>query len=91
MSDRNKFELWYEDKFGYRPIIQMDTAPRYDSAHTEGAWKTWQEFFKDGYALVPIEPTKAMIDAAETAVNIGEVWTFKGMYKEMIAVVLDES
>ena len=60
---------------------------QYMDHQTNGAWLSWQASAnREGYKLVPVEPTKEMLIAADGCVIDGKV-TSNNIYKAMIGAV----
>ena len=51
-KERELFEKWFIQQYGHESFVESD-------------WKAWlASSNREGYKLVPIEPTEEMIDAA---------------------------
>lgn len=82
-TEREKFDLWFKNNFPdlNQAICCGDlVAKNYNKA----MFKAWTASVnRKGYKLVPVEPTKAMLIAAEDCVIDSKV-TANNIYKSMI-------
>lgn len=96
MSNREEFEklpriagILVETGVYYSHINERYTS-YYEKGHesylcgfVNGAWHAWQARVPEGYIVVPKEPTKEMLIAADNCVIDGKV-TSHNIYKAMI-------
>lgn len=91
MTEQERFEAWFSENYHTHNWQFLMVDGIYQDKHTETCWKAWQAAQqKEGYVLVPVEPTNAMLVAARD-------WSVKkygqavgndgasGCYKAMIA------
>lgn len=78
------FEEWYSGT--YRETIHILPNGQYASLRQQHSWDAWQARVPEGYKLVPVEPTKEMLIAADNCVIDGKV-TSHNIYKAMIEAV----
>lgn len=87
-SERELFELWCtkDDEFCIHRYAGSDD---YSDDYTQCAWMAWQASTRrQGYKLVPVEPTEKMIRAVvEEVKKTGHLVCF---YKAMIGAVSDD-
>ena len=86
MSEREAFEAW-----AFENGLQSHTDQSLDYPLGNVLWKCWQgraaieaQRVPDGWKLVPIEPTKAMLDASalDDQMNTGSI---RAAWKDMVA------
>ena len=83
-EERKAFEEWaYSNKWNIFRVRDMGL-DKYVDDFVDGAWYGWiQSANREGYKLVPVEPTLKMIeDAADEHVVHGA--SYSGIYKAMI-------
>lgn len=80
-TERELFEEWADSNSYY---LHKNTDGSYEKGSTAMAWEIWQASAnREGYKLVPCEPTKEMLIAADNCVIDGKV-TSHNIYKAMI-------
>lgn len=86
-TERELFEEAIVEKCGFNPRTSFelsDVTGEYKSDVTYFAWIMWRaSASREGYKLVPCEPTKEMLIAADNCVIDGKV-TSHNIYKAMI-------
>ena len=84
-TERELFELWCikDDEFCIHRYTEK--CEDYSEWDTQAAWRAWQASAnREGYKLVPVEPTLKMVRASE---NIKSSKTIRqDIYKAMIGV-----
>ena len=91
-TERELFELWCikDDEF----CIHRDTekCEDYSEWDTQAAWRAWQASAqREGYKLVPVEPTERMLDSAYSSISDNLHYAdLENIYKAMIGAC-DES
>ena len=91
MTERELFEEWaYSNKwniFRYPKSDYHSKEGQYCDEFVEGAWHGWQaSASRDGYKLVPVEPTEEMIDAGVDESDVD--WKrLKFAYQAMIGAI----
>lgn len=85
-TERELFEEWCHIDDEFCTHRYTDNCQEYSDDYTQSAWLAWQSSVqRDGYKLVPCEPTKEMLIAADNCVIDGKV-TSHNIYKAMIGV-----
>lgn len=86
-KERKAFEEWaYSNKWNINRFRDMGI-DKYVDDFVDAAWHGWQASAnRQGYKLIPIEPTKEMLIAADGCVIDGKV-TSNNIYKAMIGVI----
>ena len=95
-TERNAFEAYFKTVWKGIDLIQTvgeDFAFKlFDGKYVEGIveehWNTWQAFIqREGYKLVPVEPSEDMIMAGCMEHGGYDVIDSKSIYKAMIGAV----
>ena len=86
-KEREAFEAWFESRYDAHFMQFALDLDMYADKHTQTCWEAWQaakaSAVPDGYVVVPKEPTKAMLIAADNCEIDGKV-TAHNIYKAMI-------
>lgn len=96
-TERARFEAWAID-FGFDVTPNKLSGSTYKDYETHCAWNGYKAALSqqvpDGYAIVPIEPTEAMIEAGLISWSISNPKSPRASitdeYKAMIAAPKDE-
>ena len=91
-KERESFENWYirnmDINSDFEKISEQDSP--YMDEHVNDSWLTWQaakaQAVPEGFVVVPKEPTREMLIAADNCEIDGKV-TAHNIYKAMIAAV----
>ena len=69
-NERKAFEAWaYSNKWNIFRVRDMGI-DRYVDDFVDGAWHGWQASAnREGYKLVPVEPTERMLDSAYSSIS----------------------
>lgn len=82
-SERRAFEAEFERLYGFKPP-HPDSSRRLGKLTANFMWQGWLARSamppSDGYVLVPVEPTEAMLTAPSAV-----AWDFKEIWKAMIS------
>ena len=85
-TERELFEDWCHISDEFCTHRYTDNCQEYSDDYTQSAWLAWQARVPEGYVVVPVEPTKEMLIAADNCVIDGKV-TSHNIYKAMIEAV----
>ena len=82
-KERELFEGWYQSAFG-ETLHRIGN--EYSSLRATNMWSAWQASAqREGFALVPVEPSEAMTDAGLNCEhNIDDFVVINEIYKAMI-------
>ena len=69
-NERNAFEAWaYSNKWNIFRVRDMGI-DKYVDDFVDGAWHGWQASAnREGYKLVPVDPTERMLDSAYSSIS----------------------
>ena len=85
--EREAFEAWFESRYDAHFMQFALDLDFYVDKHTQTCWEAWQaakaQAVPEGFVVVPKEPTKAMLIAADNCEIDGKV-TAHNIYKAMI-------
>lgn len=86
-KEREAFEAWFESRYDAHFMQFALDLDLYVDKHTQTCWEAWlSSASREGYKLVPVEPTKEMLIAADGCVIDGKV-TSNNIYKAMIGAI----
>lgn len=88
MTERELFENWYEENNDFMINTQfLMEGDRYLDRCVRMLWAAWQASAnRQGYKLVPVEPTTEMLIAGDNCEIDGKV-TAHNIYKAMIGAI----
>jgi hypothetical protein len=88
-NERKAFEVWFESRYDAHFMQFALDLDLYVDKHTQTCWEAWQASAnREGYKLVPSEPTEKMIDAGHDFCK-NNIVTPSGFYKAMIGACYD--
>ena len=68
--ERNAFEAWFESRYDAHFMQFALDLDLYVDKHTQTCWEAWQASAnREGYKLVPLEPTERMLDSAYSSIS----------------------
>ena len=83
-NERKAFEAWFESRYDAHFMQFALDLDLYVDKHTQTCWEAWlASANREGYKLVPVEPTDEMINAASNALFDHDACTID-VYKVMI-------
>ena len=86
--ERELFEDWYDKAYLNTDIGYLMHNGQYSSRRKQHSWDAWlASASRDGYKLVPVEPTWEMIDAGENSCYGDDEDIVKKVYKAMLGAV----
>lgn len=88
MTEREMFEAWYKSKeYSEKPTLLQ--SGKYSGWIKQELWEAWlASASREGYKLVPVEPTGKMKDVGNDFQAQPNEWIeVDGLYKAMIGVV----
>ena len=88
-NERSLFEAWFESRYDAHFMQFALDLDLYVDKHTQTCWEAWlSSANREGYKLVPCEPSDYMIDAAANALFDYDACTVD-IYKAMIGACDD--
>ena len=85
-TERELFEDWVGRETGW-DLYWSDAIQQYMDHQTNGAWFAWQASAnREGFVLVPVEPTQKQVDAGVYAIDLvsNDKIQVVNVYKAMI-------
>ena len=68
--EREAFEAWFESRYDAHFMQFALDLDLYVDKHTQTCWEAWQASAnREGYKLVPLEPTERMLDSAYSSIS----------------------
>ncbi len=88
-SERKAFEEWCVKSDEFCIHRYTDYCQEYSDDYTQSAWLAWQASAnREGYKLVPVEPTERMLDSAYSSISDNLHYAdLENIYKAMIGAV----
>ena len=69
-KEKEAFEAWFESRYGAHFMQSALDLDLYVDKHTQTCWEAWQASAnREGYKLVPVEPTERMLDSAYSSIS----------------------
>ena len=82
-NERKAFEAWFESRYDAHFMQFALDLDLYVDKHTQTCWEAWlASANREGYKLVPVEPTQEMVDAVYNSTLDSD--DLEGIYKAMI-------
>jgi len=82
-NERKAFEAWFESRYDAHFMQFALDLDLYVDKHTQTCWEAWQASAnREGYKLVPLEPSQEMVDAVYNSTLDSD--DLEGIYKAMI-------
>jgi len=85
-NERKAFEAWFESRYDAHFMQFALDLDLYVDKHTQTCWEAWQASAnREGYKLVPLEPTERMLDSAYSSISDNLHYAdLENIYKAMI-------
>ena len=69
-NERKAFEAWFESRYDAHFMQFALDLDLYVDKHTQTCWEAWlSSANREGYKLVPVEPTERMLDSAYSSIS----------------------
>lgn len=69
-EQRESFEAWFESRYDANFMQFALDLDLYVDKHTQTCWEAWlASANREGYKLVPVEPTERMLDSAYSSIS----------------------
>ena len=69
-NERKAFETWFESRYDAHFMQFALDLDLYVDKHTQTCWEAWlASANREGYKLVPLEPTERMLDSAYSSIS----------------------
>lgn len=69
-EQRKAFEAWFESRYDANFMQFALNLNLYVDKHTQTCWEAWlASANREGYKLVPVEPTERMLDSAYSSIS----------------------